>query len=361
MTKRSNTIQSNLDRSRYAASMRAQIRSPPHHRRPASSTLSSSSELGDVGGRWRSMLRSVEVEEESGSMVRSEVGRKRARFAISAARREECFAEKAVIETGKMMGIVVVESKTRTPSSSSSARSPMNRRLRPVRRCHRLAELLGGESIRLLLTAIVLLHLRRICRERELDVGDDRRETVGPMPCPVSSVFTQSMKNFSPTTGVPLAAIRKIEVSELQNLRTLDISHNNFNSTFPPGISKLKFLRVFNAYSNSFTGALPREFMFLRFLEQMNLGGSYFEAEIPIGYGSFPRLKFLHIGTLPVNLGSNGKLQWLDVSSNFLMGKIPASLCKGNKLYKLILFSHGFSESMATLSPFASIGIGFGG
>ncbi|KAL3610116.1 hypothetical protein D5086_001136, partial [Populus alba] len=162
------------------------------------------------------------------------------------------------------------------------------------------------------------------------------------------------------------------------DLRILDISHNNFNSEFPPGISKLKFLRVFNAYSNSFTGPLPKEFAKLRFLEELNLGGSYFKGEIPRSYGSFLKLKYLDLagneleGPLPPDLGFliqlehlelgynellSGNvpeefalltnLQYLDISQCNLSGNLPLQLGNLTKLENLLLFKNQFTALKA--------------
>ncbi|OEL36341.1 Leucine-rich repeat receptor-like protein kinase TDR [Dichanthelium oligosanthes] len=168
-------------------------------------------------------------------------------------------------------------------------------------------------------------------------------------------------------------------VFQLRRLEALDVSHNFFNGTFPDGIAQLAALTALDAYSNCFVGSLPRGIGELRRLERLNLGGSYFNGSIPAEVGQLRHLRFLHLsgnaltaelrnltqlqyldiavanwsrlralqlwnnsltGRLPESLGASGRLVRVDVSTNSLSGPIPAGMCTGNRLARLILFEN---------------------
>ncbi|KAL2920447.1 Leucine-rich repeat receptor-like protein kinase TDR [Bienertia sinuspersici] len=162
-------------------------------------------------------------------------------------------------------------------------------------------------------------------------------------------------------------------IFELTELRTLDISHNNYNTTFPHGISKLKYLRHLNCYNNYFFGPLPLDITENHYLEYLNLGGSYFSGSIPPEYGNFSRLTFLDLagnmlngsipkeiglltklqrlemgynkfdGSLPIELGMLSNLQYLDISTCSLSGNIPQEIGNLTELTTLLLFSNNFT------------------
>lgn len=62
------------------------------------------------------------------------------------------------------------------------------------------------------------------------------------------------------------------------------------------------------------------------------MGGSYFEGGIPVEYGSFPRLNFLHLagnllnGSIPAELGSLTQLEHLEMGYNSFSGNLPNEL-----------------------------------
>ncbi|CAN1159412.1 Leucine-rich repeat receptor-like protein kinase TDR [Linum perenne] len=102
------------------------------------------------------------------------------------------------------------------------------------------------------------------------------------------------------------------------------------------------------------------------------MGGSYFEGEISIGYGSFPCLKFLHLGgnafdgplppqlgfltpqrmeigynswsgRVPVEFSLLSNLQYLDISTCFLPRNLTEELGNLTQLQSLHLFKNQFT------------------
>lgn len=143
-----------------------------------------------------------------------------------------------------------------------------------------------------------------------------------------------------------------VVIFNLTRLRSLDINHNSFEGYFPAGISKLKNLVNFIAFSNSFKGPLPLEFVEMAFLEQLNLGGSYFNGSIPEQYGMFKNLKYLHLagnsltGKIPPELGRLHGLRHLEIGYNFYEGGIPWQLSNMTELEYLDIAQANLSGAL---------------
>ncbi|GAB2265436.1 hypothetical protein Dimus_000491 [Dionaea muscipula] len=176
----------------------------------------------------------------------------------------------------------------------------------------------------------------------------------GSIPQEIFQYLKQQLKHLN-LSGNAFEGPLPSSILELSELRTLDISRNNFNSTFPIGISsRLKFLTVLNCYSNSFTGPLPTDLAGLQHLKYLNLGGSYFEGPIPSSYGSsIPRLNYLYLagnslnGSIPAELGYLTQLVHIEIGYNQqLSGSIPSELSKLSNLTYMDISNANLSGSL---------------
>lgn len=170
----------------------------------------------------------------------------------------------------------------------------------------------------------------------------------------------------------------EIRIENMSNLRSLNISNNQFSGGLDWNYSSLSNLEVFDAYNNNFTDLLPLGVLSLKKrLRRLDLGGNYFQGEIPASYGSLIGLEYLSlagnnlIGKIPGELGNLtnlkelylgyfnafeggiprefGNLQnlvHLDLSSCELDGFIPPELGNLKMLHTLFLDINGLSGSI---------------
>ncbi|VFQ98331.1 unnamed protein product [Cuscuta campestris] len=166
-------------------------------------------------------------------------------------------------------------------------------------------------------------------------------------------------------------------ISQLHNLKFLNISDNLFSGCLDWDFSALPKLQVLAAYDNNFTCPLPVGIAQLKSLKYLDLGGNYFSGKIPPSYGSLERLGFLSLagndlrGVIPGELGNLYNLKWLhlgyfnefdggipkefgnlinllhlDLSSCGLKGPIPAELGNLKNLTTLFLQTNQLNGSI---------------
>nr|XP_043632915.1 phytosulfokine receptor 1-like [Erigeron canadensis] len=141
-------------------------------------------------------------------------------------------------------------------------------------------------------------------------------------------------------------------IFHLGNLEVVDLSSNAFNGVLPVSINLLK-LQVLNVSDNYLNGALPSglcvnstririlsfavnylngtippEFGNCRFLEHLSLASNFHYGEIPGFLFGLPRLRELALQdnmltSFPGISNSSSRLVRLDVSSNMISGKLP--------------------------------------
>lgn len=170
----------------------------------------------------------------------------------------------------------------------------------------------------------------------------------------------------------------EIRIENMSNLRSLNISNNQFSGGLEWNYSTLPNLEVFDAYNNNFTDFLPLGVLSLKKkLKRLDLGGNFFQGKIPESYGSLIGLEYLSlagnnlIGKIPSEMGNLtnlkelylgyfnefeggipkefGKLQnlvHLDLSSCELDGFIPPELGNLKMLHTLFLDINGLSGSI---------------
>ncbi|KAI9180661.1 hypothetical protein LWI28_006986 [Acer negundo] len=119
-------------------------------------------------------------------------------------------------------------------------------------------------------------------------------------------------------------------VSNLNGLKSIDVSQNFLVGSFPVGFGGAAGLTFMNASSNSFSGFLPDDLGNATSLEILDLRGSFFEGSIPVSLKNLHKLKFLGLsgnnltGQIPRELGHLSSLEIMILGYNEFQGKIPA-------------------------------------
>ncbi|KAL4318458.1 hypothetical protein GQ457_18G024530 [Hibiscus cannabinus] len=138
-----------------------------------------------------------------------------------------------------------------------------------------------------------------------------------------------------------------VEIWGLEKLEELDLEGNSFTGNLPEELVGLRNLKVLNLGFNELEGEIPGYLSKLVDLEVLNLAGNKLKGSIPDYFGRFHKLKGLHLSNNQLNgpildrYGSNCRyLEHLDLSGNFLVGRIPGSLGNCRQLRTLLLFSN---------------------
>ncbi|KAI3810400.1 hypothetical protein L1987_20012 [Smallanthus sonchifolius] len=127
----------------------------------------------------------------------------------------------------------------------------------------------------------------------------------------------------------------EINLSNLTNLRFLNISNNEFSGGLDWNYLTLQNLEVLDAYNNNFSFLLPTGITFLKKLRYLDLGGNYFYGKIPVTYCELGTLEYLSLagndlhGKIPVELGNLTKLKEIYLGYyNVFEGGIPREFGK---------------------------------
>ncbi|KAL2479014.1 putative leucine-rich repeat receptor-like serine/threonine-protein kinase [Forsythia ovata] len=127
----------------------------------------------------------------------------------------------------------------------------------------------------------------------------------------------------------------------------INLNDSNLLGLLSPVISNLTQLRVIELVTNQFFGVVPSEFSSLRNLIKLKLSGNNLHGQIPYSLSLLSHLTVIFLnknnlnGTIPPALFSNCTfLHNVDFSENFLTGKIPAEIGKCPNLWNLNLYSN---------------------
>ncbi|KAK1292821.1 putative leucine-rich repeat receptor-like serine/threonine-protein kinase [Acorus calamus] len=141
-----------------------------------------------------------------------------------------------------------------------------------------------------------------------------------------------------PRTGI--AGQISPNLSNLTQLRELDLSENSLSGPVPPDLALLCRLTVLKLSNNRFTGPVPTSLSTLSGLGYLNLGGNQLTGPIPesIIHNCTELLLFdlsdnALSGAIPSFIGDRlRQLLWLNLYLNDLGGEIPASLANASGL-----------------------------
>ncbi|CAK9322438.1 unnamed protein product [Citrullus colocynthis] len=121
----------------------------------------------------------------------------------------------------------------------------------------------------------------------------------------------------------------------------------------PPFLSNLTGLRILDIVNSYLFGEIPSELFSLRNLHRLRLDSNSLEGPIPTSLASLSRLTVISLrenrlnGTVPPSLFSNcTSLLNVDLSNNFLTGRIPEEIGNCPKLWNLNLYNNQFSGDL---------------
>ncbi|CAK8566987.1 unnamed protein product [Lathyrus sativus] len=202
-----------------------------------------------------------------------------------------------------------------------------------------------------------------------LSLGTDSLQLAGSLPASISSLTELTQLILFPgivTSSIPpqLAQLTKLRVislpnnrftgtipsalSFLRNLHTLDLSHNQLAGSIPPGLTELPQLRILILASNSLTGYLPENVSSP--LLHLDLKNNQLTGPLPTSIPS--SLRYLSLsqnrmwGPLTNGLESLSELEFLDLSTNQFIGRIPAQLFFRPTLSSLFLQRNNLSGGL---------------
>ncbi|KAE9449337.1 hypothetical protein C3L33_18747, partial [Rhododendron williamsianum] len=153
---------------------------------------------------------------------------------------------------------------------------------------------------------------------------------------------------------VKLAGSISPEVAKLTELRVLSLPFNELSGEIPVEVWGMEKLEVLDLEGNDISGSLPSRFGGLKGLRVLNLGFNGISGEIPDSLSGFTSLQVLNLagnrvngGAVPKEIGfSCGKLEYLELAGNFLIGGIPRSLGNCSGLRSLVLYSNLLQEAI---------------
>ncbi|CAH1419042.1 unnamed protein product [Lactuca virosa] len=155
------------------------------------------------------------------------------------------------------------------------------------------------------------------------------------------------LSNWNETTEV--CSFKGIHCNNGHRVRIIELVGFGLVGPFSPVISNLTALRTINLSGNNFYGKIPDEISSLRHFRNLLLEFNSIEGRIPESLSSLSNLTILSLkdnrlqGEIPPSLFSNCTvLSNLDLSHNFLVGKIPESIGDCLNLWNLNLYNNQF-------------------
>ncbi|KAJ1258201.1 hypothetical protein BS78_10G056900 [Paspalum vaginatum] len=191
--------------------------------------------------------------------------------------------------------------------------------------------------------------------------------------CRITHLNVTGYKNI---TKIPL------ELFNLTELVSLDLSNNNLNGSIPPGVSNLSKLEIWHFNNNNLSGSFPHELSLLRNLKSLWMFDNYIEGLVPEFIQNLTKLTDLRIygtkiqGPIPRNLsiltnleilmlgdlegnpsyfdviGEWSNLTMLSLRKCRLTGQLPSTPRNLPKLNYLDLTSNNLSGSIIQLLPY---------
>ncbi len=152
----------------------------------------------------------------------------------------------------------------------------------------------------------------------------------------------------------PLGSWYGVTVDEDGRVTELNLRDNNLHGIIPAEISNLEELMSLQINHNRLTGEVPSELGFLSKLERLTLSSNLLTGEIPAELGNLARLKELYLsfnrlsGPVPRKLSQLTSLEMLSLSVNDLAGPIPSELGQLNQLVSLRIDQNELTGTIPT-------------
>ncbi|XP_019191419.1 PREDICTED: phytosulfokine receptor 1 [Ipomoea nil] len=138
-------------------------------------------------------------------------------------------------------------------------------------------------------------------------------------------------------------------IGNLEQLRTLNLSHNFFHGSLPDSLFHLPHLEVLDLTSNQFSGPFPGT-LNLPAIQVLNVSDNSLIGSIPVGIcKNSTQISVLKLGannfsgSVPIGLGDCSSLENLCLGANILSGTLPDDLFKLPRLASLNLQQNRFS------------------
>jgi Leucine-rich repeat (LRR) protein len=164
--------------------------------------------------------------------------------------------------------------------------------------------------------------------------------------CSGDRVTIISLTENQLTRAIPL------ELGNLGNLQSLDLSGNQLAGSIPMQLANLANLEYLNLGNNYLTGSIPIELANLASLQYLILNKNQLTGSIQIELANLLNLQSLDLGfnqltgSIPIELANLANLQSLDLSSNQLTGSIPPDLANLASLQGLHLGNNQLTGSI---------------
>ena len=158
------------------------------------------------------------------------------------------------------------------------------------------------------------------------------------------SAFPEIPDAFNYLTDLPP------EITQLKNLRTLDLSGNQF-TTVPDEVAELEYLRKLDMSNNQLTD-LPDWLSRLQSLEKLDMTGNKIGA-IPEGVAKLPRLRRLDlfgnkIASVPAGIGRLRNIEVIDLRGNQLR-TVPLEWGNLSDSVTILLFDNPLERPFSSL------------
>ncbi|KAG0452315.1 hypothetical protein HPP92_024710 [Vanilla planifolia] len=140
--------------------------------------------------------------------------------------------------------------------------------------------------------------------------------------------------------------------SQCRYLRFLSLAKNSLSGQLPSNIGSCSTLASLNFSSNQFSGSLPGGIWYLNALRSLDLSYNFLTGEIPTGISHMFNLRLVSLrgnrlsGSLPQDFGDCFLLTSVDVSLNLLSGNLPISLRRLSACSYLGLGSNSISGQL---------------
>ncbi|URD71984.1 Leucine rich repeat N-terminal domain [Musa troglodytarum] len=169
---------------------------------------------------------------------------------------------------------------------------------------------------------------------------------VGPLPEDLSNATSLEVVDFRGSFfqgSIPASyrSLQKLsipaEFGNLSSLEYLDLAVGDLDGAIPPELGRLQRLTTLFLYKNNLEGDIPKEIGNMSALVMLDVSDNRVSGPIPPELAQLTNLQLLNLmcnrlqGPVPPGIGDLPRLE------------IPASLCDGHNLTKLILFNNAFS------------------
>lgn len=171
----------------------------------------------------------------------------------------------------------------------------------------------------------------------------------GPLPAQLSNLAqlrVLNLKRNALTGPVPAG------LASLAQLQTLDLSQNELGGAVPTQLGGLAALQTLNLSNNQLSGGVPTQLTSLAALRSFDLSSNQLTGPIPPAIGGMAALTELNLannqlsGAIPAQLGNLASLQRLALANNALTGAIPPALGGLSNLRSLTLTRNQLSGAI---------------